>query len=117
MIYKPAAPVQPTEAASAADLGVEREVVTLSYDGQRHEVDKRRVVIGRSKDCDIQLEDGNVSRRHAELRQEGAAYWLIDLDSTNGMEVNGRATRRAKLDDGDAVTLGSTELVFRRELT
>ena len=115
MIYKPTAPVQPTEAASAADLGVEREVVTLSYDGRQHEVSKRRVVIGRSKDCDIQLEDGNVSRRHAELRQEGAAYWLIDLDSTNGMEVNGLPTRRAKLNDGDAVTLGSTELVFRRE--
>jgi hypothetical protein len=31
------------------------------------------------------------------------------------MEVNGRPTRRAKLNDGDAVTLGSTELVFRRE--
>jgi len=115
MIYKPAAPVQVTEAASAADLGIEREVVTLSYDGQKHEVSKRRVVIGRSKDCDIQLEDGNVSRRHAELRQEGAAYWLIDLDSTNGMAVNGLPTRRAKLNDGDAVTLGSTELVFRRE--
>jgi len=57
-----------------------------------------------------------LSRRHAELRQEGASYWIVDLDSTNGMEVNGRATRRAKLDDGDAVTLGSTELVFRREL-
>jgi len=115
MIYKPAAAVQATEAASAADLGIQRELVTLSYDGKRHEVSKRRVVIGRSKDCDIQLEDGNVSRRHAELRQEGAAYWLIDLDSTNGMEVNGRPTRRAKLNDGDAVTLGSTELVFRRD--
>ena len=53
-------------------------------DGKRHEVDKRRVVIGRSKDCDIQLADPNASRRHAELRQEGSAYWLVDLDSTNG---------------------------------
>ena len=33
-------------------------------------------MIGRSKDCDIQLADPNVSRRHAELRQEGSAYWL-----------------------------------------
>jgi hypothetical protein len=115
MIYKPAAAPQMTEAASAADLGVEQERVTLSVDGRRHEISKRRVVIGRSRDCDIQLEDANVSRRHAELRQEGATYWLIDLDSTNGMEVNGRPTRRAKLSDGDAVTIGSTELVFRRE--
>jgi len=42
MIYKPAAPVQATEAASAADLGVERELVTLSYDGKRHEARVRR---------------------------------------------------------------------------
>ena len=53
-------------------------------------VDKRRVVLGRSRECDIQVEDPNVSRRHAELRQEGSAYWIVDLDSTNGIEVNGR---------------------------
>ncbi len=42
------------------------------------------MVIGRSKECDIQLSDPYGSRRHAELRQEGSAYWLVDLDSTNG---------------------------------
>jgi pSer/pThr/pTyr-binding forkhead associated (FHA) protein len=93
---------------------MEREVVTLSYDGNEHVVEKRRVVIGRSKECDIQLTDANVSRRHAELRQEGATYWAVDLGSTNGMEVNGRRTKRAKLSDGDTVTLGATEIVFGR---
>ena len=38
------------------------------------------------------LADPNVSRRHAEIRQEGTAYWIVDLGSTNGMEVNGQAT-------------------------
>ena len=84
--------------------------------GTRHEVDKRRVVLGRSKDCDIQLADPNASRRHAELRQEGSAYWLIDLDSTNGSQVNGRRTARAKLESGDTITIGSTGLVFERRL-
>ncbi len=112
MIYKPRA--EPPEAASPSELGVEREVVTLEYDGRHHDVDKRRIVIGRSKDCDIQLADANVSRRHAELRQEGAQYWVVDLGSTNGVEVNGRRARRAKLGNGDRITLGSTELVFRR---
>jgi pSer/pThr/pTyr-binding forkhead associated (FHA) protein len=59
--------------------------------------------------------DPNVSRKHAEVRQEGAAYWAIDLDSTNGMEVNGRRLKRAKLRQGDTITVGSTDLVFRRE--
>ena len=114
MIYKPNAPAA-TEAASPVELGIEREVVTLTAEGKRHELTKRRVLIGRSKDCDIQLGDPNASRRHAEVRQEGAAYWLIDLDSTNGVEVKGKRQKRIKLEDGTRFTIGSTELVFARE--
>jgi hypothetical protein len=114
MIYRPK-PGPPTQAASLAELGLERERVSLSWDGEQHEIGRRRVVIGRSKDCDIQLGDPNVSRRHAEVRQEGASYWVVDLDSTNGVEVNGRRLKRAKLEDGDRIVLGSTELTFKRE--
>jgi hypothetical protein len=113
MVYKPAQPE--TQAVSPEELGMEREVAILTFDGQRREIDKRKFVIGRSRDCDIQLGDPNVSRRHAELRQEGAAYWIIDLDSTNGTEVNGRRLKRAKLKTGDQITVGSTRLVFGRE--
>jgi len=113
MIYRK--PVE-TEAVSVEDLGLGRETVSLTYDGTKHELDGGRATIGRSKDCDIQLVDPNVSRRHAELRQEGSAYWLIDLDSTNGSKVNGRQTARAKLESGDTITVGSTDLVFERRL-
>ena len=99
-----------------SDVALAQEIVTLTTDGKRREVDKRRVVIGRSKDCDIQLADANASRRHAELRQEGSAYWLIDLDSTNGSQVNGARTARAKLESGDVITIGSTDLQFERRL-
>src|ERR671937_603068 len=112
MVYRK--PVE-TEAVSAEELGLGREVVSLTVNGTKHELDEGKAVIGRSKDCDIQLADPNVSRRHAEVRQEGAAYWIVDLDSTNGMEVNGRPLKRAKLRQGDRITLGSTELVFRRD--
>ena len=112
MVYRKPAE---TEAVSAEELGLGRETVSLTVNGTKHELDRREVVIGRSKDCDIQLPDPNVSRRHAEVRQEGAAYWVVDLDSTNGMEVNGRPQKRAKLRQGDRIVLGSTELVFRRE--
>jgi hypothetical protein len=113
MIYRPA--VQPTQAVSPEELGVERASASLSWDGTKRQIDKRRVLIGRSRDCDVQLSDSNVSRRHAEVRQEGASYWIVDLDSTNGIEVNGRRQKRAKLEDGDRVKLGATELLFRRE--
>jgi hypothetical protein len=110
MVYR----AQPAEAAPPEELDV-GGVVTLNWDGQRRTIDKRRTVIGRSKECDVQLADPNASRRHAELRREGAAFWVIDLDSTNGLEVNGRRLKRAKLENGDRVTVGSTEIVFRRE--
>src|SRR3989440_1286405 len=104
-----------TEAVPVEELGLGRESVSLTVDGTKHELDEGKAVIGRSKDSDIQLADPNVSRHHAEVRQEGAAYWIVDLDSTNGMEVNGRRQKRAKLRQGDRIMLGSTELVFRRD--
>jgi hypothetical protein len=114
MIYRPRTPLAPD--GVAPDVALAQEIVTLTVNGRRREVSTRRVVIGRSKDCDVQIADPNASRRHAELRQEGSAYWLIDLDSTNGSSVNGHRTSRAKLDSGDVITIGSTDLLFERRL-
>ncbi len=114
MVYKPKAQ-PPTEIVSPAELGlVEREEASLLLNGQKRVLEERRVVLGRSKECDVQVPDANVSRRHAELRQEGASWWVIDLESTNGIEVNGKRVQRAKLSDGDKITLGSTDVVFGR---
>jgi FHA domain-containing protein len=105
-----------TKAVSAEELGMEpeQEPATITVDGAQHRLEKPVMVIGRSKDTDIRVADANISRRHAEIRQEGSTFWIVDLDSTNGVAVNGRALKRAKLDDEDRITLGSTELVFRR---
>jgi hypothetical protein len=113
MVYKPR--TQPTEAASLEELGVEREVAVLSWNGKRRVLDQRRSVLGRSRDADVQIEDPNVSRRHAEIVQEGSAYWLVDLGSTNGTEVDGRRVQRARLDDGSRFTLGETTVTFSTE--
>jgi Protein of unknown function (DUF3662)/FHA domain len=114
MIYKPRTPL--TEAAAEPAPSPEREIVTLVVDGMPFEVTKRTVTIGRSRECDIRLKDPNASRQHAELRQDGTTHWIVDLGSTNGLEVNGTRTKRAKLEPGDTVTIGSTRLEFRREL-
>ncbi len=117
MIYKPTVAIpQATEAASPIDLGIQREVAMLAWEDKRRELTKRRIVIGRAKDADIQVNDPNVSRRHAEIRQDGATFWLVDLDSTNGVEVKGKRVKRLKLEDGTAFTVGSTELKFTLEL-
>jgi hypothetical protein len=71
------------------------------------------VVIGRSRDCDVVLEDTGVSRRHAELRPDAGGWTVTDLGSTNGVRVNGRDIRGAHpLRAGDRLELGSTEVVF-----
>ena len=106
MIYRP----QPAPAAAAAAPSA--APASLSVDGATHQLAKERILIGRSKDCDIRLEDPNVSRRHAEVRREGETYWVVDLDSTNGVVVNGHRLKRAQLTEGDRITLGSTDMVF-----
>jgi len=114
-VYR-AAPAD-TEAASAEELGLEPEpepVASVTIGGRSHELRKPSVVIGRSKESDIRVSDPNVSRRHVEIRQEGATFWVVDLGSTNGISVNGRSVKRSKLEDGDRITLGSTEVVFGR---
>jgi hypothetical protein len=108
MIYKSPAPAVP----DAPPPEPQREVVTLTVGGRKHEVTSHKVVLGRSREADIRVSDVNVSRRHAEIRQEGAGYWIVDLDSTNGVEVNGKRVDRARLRDGDRITLGATEVVF-----
>ena len=115
MIYRPPA-VEDPEEEEAPPPPPEKEVITLTIDGRRQEVTTPRVVLGRSRSCDIRLPDVNVSRRHAEVRQEGATYWIVDLDSMNGTVVNGRQIERERLQDGDTITLGSTDIVFGRSL-
>jgi hypothetical protein len=110
MVYKPE-PV-PTESVSPEELGVEAPPARVRVGAEEHELDRRRTVIGRSREADIRLSDPNVSRKHAELRNENGAYWVIDLESTNGLEVNGRRVQRAKLASGDVIAMGSSELTF-----
>ena len=104
------------EAQQAEPVPKPHPPATLTVDGRVVKLASRRLVVGRSRECDVQLEDGNVSRRHFELVREDPDAWVVvDLGSTNGTEVNGRrVSGRKRLDDGDRITVGSTELVFGR---
>lgn len=115
MVYR--APVVPPVPQAAPEPEPPREVFTLAIGGKPHELAKPRVVLGRSKEADIRVPDENISRRHAEVRLEGDGYWIVDLGSTNGTLVNGKRVDRARLEDDDRITLGSTEIVFGRTLS
>ena len=71
--------------------------------------------IGRGADVELRLADTGVSRRHAEIRREGDDVVLLDLGSTNGTQVNGRAVERVRLTPGDRITLGRSVLTFERD--
>jgi hypothetical protein len=71
------------------------------------------VTIGRLSNNDVVLSDSNVSRRHAELRKEGAAWFVRDLGSTNGTVVNGKPISDQELKEGDRLSFGTSELVFK----
>ena len=78
-------------------------------------ITKEPVVIGRLSTNDVVLSDPNVSRRHAELRRDGERWVVVDLGSTNGTVVNGKLAREHALDEGDRLTFGKTELVFKKK--
>ena len=87
----------------------------LVGDGKRTVLTGDRFVIGRSRECDIVLDDPNVSRRHAELRREDDGWAVRDLGSTNGIKLNGRRLRGGRAEPGDEITLGLSRLTFEQE--
>jgi|HubBroStandDraft_3_1064219.scaffolds.fasta_scaffold00549_5 hypothetical protein len=90
-----------------------RAKALLVISGRRMLVPPRGAAIGRSRDCDIVLEDSSISRRHAELRPHGVAWTIEDLGSTNGVRVNGLTVHGAhELRSGDRIEMGSTEMLF-----
>ncbi|MEM9074692.1 MAG: FHA domain-containing protein [Myxococcota bacterium] len=71
------------------------------------------VVIGRSPDCQVTIEDPLVSRRHARILIDEESAQIEDLGSRNGVVVNGEKVEGARpLSDGDRIRLGTQELVF-----
>jgi hypothetical protein len=110
MIYSTSARVRgPLEEAHARRPP--RALIAVA--GRRLPIPPRGATIGRSRDCDIVLDDVGISRRHAEIRPARDGWTVADLGSTNGVRVNGRpAGEEQLLQAGDHVELGSTEIVF-----
>lgn len=95
---------------------VRQQRALLIYGGRRLMVGPRGAVLGRSRDCEIVIDDPNVSRQHAELRPRGAAWVVSDLGSTNGTRVNGRTiTGPEVLRPGDEIEVGSSLITFELE--
>jgi hypothetical protein len=95
----------------ARERRAERAVLVMA--GRRVLVPPPGAVLGRSRECDVVLDDAGVSRRHAEIRPSADGWTVRDLGSTNGVRLNERTLRGTQpLGLGDRLELGSTEIVF-----
>lgn len=73
--------------------------------------------LGRDVANDVALQDDRASRRHAIINRQGLEeYWLVDVGSTNGIQLKGRRlTRPTRLRSGDRFVVGATEFTFQQE--
>ncbi|MDA8018220.1 MAG: FHA domain-containing protein [Thermoanaerobaculia bacterium] len=79
----------------------EQKVVSLDQDEIR---------FGRSGENEVVLPDYSVSRRHARVVRDGDRWWVEDLKSTNGVQLNGQSVQRAEIRFGDDLKMGVFEL-------
>lgn len=79
---------------------------------RKFDLEASEVVIGRSLQASISIEGAGMSRQHAAVRRTGIDYSITDLESANGLYLNGVKTHSAVLRDGDQLQMGDVVLVF-----
>lgn len=76
-------------------------------------LDRRVIVIGRSRRADFTIETPELSRRHIAVEFDGAEFTCTDLDSQNGLYLNGIEVHSCVLRGGDTLQLGNVTFIFR----
>jgi chromosome segregation ATPase len=103
-----------TSGAGPAGEPADWSAELIRIDGERPvtHVLSRRTRIGRATGCELQIDSGSVSRHHALVVVGPREAIIEDLNSTNGVLVNGRKVTRQPLRDGDALTIGETQFRY-----
>lgn len=101
------------QSAPAAPAAGARMRYWVEINGARHQISRATLVMGRSTEADVRIDDPGVSRRHCEIRT-GTPSVIQDLGSTNGIVVDGQHTTRATLRDGSRIVVGSTTIIYRQ---
>ena len=71
-----------------------------------------RVIIGRARDSEIHIDRKYVSRHHAQLVTSPEGCFVEDLNSTNGIQLNGTPVQKQLLKDGDKVSIDTNEFIY-----
>jgi len=84
----------------------------LRFEDRRIPMIKPKFVIGRDPACDLQIRDGLISRRHAEVLRTERGWFIKDLESEAGIHYKGMQIDNKRIEDGDVFQLGSYYLRF-----
>lgn len=87
-------------------------VIQGNDQGRRYSLDESVITIGRESSNKIRLRDPETSRKHAEIRVKDSTRIIVDLESSNGVFVNGRPVHTKRLVNGDQIQIGKTVLLF-----
>ncbi|MES1206730.1 MAG: FHA domain-containing protein [Pseudomonadota bacterium] len=98
--------------APAAGPPARLVVMTTELAGLEVALEKASLVIGRTDENDVVLNHRSISRHHAKLVRDGDRYTIVDLQSANGVRVNGEDYERIELNPGDVLELGHVKLRF-----
>lgn len=88
------------------------KVIGISQEAKIIELQKTQTIIGRSPECDVQIPSNRVSRKHACVDFRNEEYHMRDLDSTNGVFVNGIKVVKCVLRNMDQIEIGGVKLLF-----
>lgn len=99
-----------TPVGTAMPSGGSIELLSGFYQGLEVLLDRDWLVIGRGRGADVVLAEATISRAHAAIGFDAGCFFVQDLGSTNGTQVNGSRTDRQELKDGDELRMG--RLIF-----
>lgn len=109
--------VTPVSGQRMSETAVRSSNVVLEVNGMKHPLQAPGVVIGRGNEADLKIDDPGISRRHAQIKvqQSGAetTVSIVDLDSTNGVILNGHKVADGVVANGSEIRLGNTVIVIR----
>lgn len=106
-------PPLPGQETNAVPQQQHRPTLYLLFNGQRYRCDTDRFVIGRgTQGTELTIRDGNISRKHAAVIYRNGSYFIKDLDSTNGIEYNGKRIEHKRIEEGDTIYLCDYEIRF-----
>lgn len=99
--------------AAPGDTPAEPDLLVLLGGDQRYPLEGDQITLGRSSSNQVVVDDPNASRTHARLSRRDQEWWITDLGSTNGTLVNEQVIKERRLNQGDRIRIGATQLEYR----